>query len=398
MTKRYEHIDVVRGIAIFGLIWSNLNAGMYTGEATTADAVAQWASTVFSAGKFFTLFSLLFGVTLAMQLERGAASSQPFATRWLRRMLVLYAIGWMHAMLFWPGDILREYAISGVVLLLFSRLSNRVVIVAALACLTVASTRDSLSVHVTRMTGGDVQAVRASEEPTAELTAKRRAAGAAMRDGSYLDVVRTRIAVAPGNQGARTSAPAGPLNWISPWYLGLFLIGLVLGRRHIPQEPAQHRRALLYMFVLGATTGLGLNVYLASSPAWLANHPLYWPMAIAARLTLGLGYLGGALLLLQSATWASRLTWLAPVGRLGLTNYIAQTAFITFIRAGYGLGLQPVLGWAECLLLAVAFYGTQVVFSNWWVRRFETGPVERLWRRLAYGARNSPLPATAASA
>ena len=132
-TDRARHIDIIRGIAVFGLIWSNLNAGFFSGPVTAADSAARWATTVFSAGKFFTLFSLLFGVTLAMQLERAEHGSSSFAARWARRMLALFVIGWAHALLFWPGDILREYAIAGATLVIFRRAKNRTVLLAAVA-------------------------------------------------------------------------------------------------------------------------------------------------------------------------------------------------------------------------------------------------------------------------
>jgi uncharacterized protein len=383
-TDRARHIDIIRGIAVFGLIWSNLNAGFFSGPVTAADSAARWATTVFSAGKFFTLFSLLFGVTLAMQLERAEHGSSSFAARWARRMLALFVIGWAHALLFWPGDILREYAIAGAMLVIFRRAKNRTVLVAAVAALMLAASRDSFSVTVTRLIGGDIEAVRHREQPDSAQLLRRRLAGEALRSGTYSDVVRTRIEVFPREQLLRASSPAGPLNWISPWYLGLFLLGLVLGRRKIVQQPEQHRGVVLALLTVGATVGLPLNVYLAATPAWLVNNPVYWPLAIVAKLTLSLGYLGGLLLLLQRRTWLTRLRWLAPVGRLALTNYVAQTAFLMFIKSGYGLGLEPILGWFACFVVALLFYLVQVWWSNWWVGRFRFGPLEWLWRRLSY--------------
>jgi uncharacterized protein len=395
-TERSRHIDIVRGIAVFGLIWSNLNPGFYNGPLTTADHVARWAGAVFSAGKFFTLFSLLFGVTLAMQIARAEHAWRPFAARWLRRMGVLYLIGWTHALLFWPGDILREYAIAGAVLLLFRRAGNRTVLLAAVICLGLGANRDSLSVVITQLVRGDVAAVKRREAPNAEQLVRRQAAGEATRTGSYLDVVRTRVQVFPREQLRRASPPVGPLNWITPWYLGLFLVGLVLGRQGVVQQPERHRRTVLAIVGVGAAIGLPLNVYLATQPAWLTDNPVYWPLMIAARLSLGLGYLGGLLLLLQRREWLARLGWFAAVGRMGLTNYIAQTAFVTFVEFNYGMGLQLKVASFACLAMAVAFYLVQIAWSNWWVRRFRFGPVEWLWRCLTYGAaqpfRPAPIP------
>ena len=112
-------------------------------------------------------------------------------------MAALFAIGWAHAVLFWPGDILREYAIAGAVLVLFRRASNRTVLLAAAAALALGASRDSLSVTVTRLVGGDVQAVRQREQPDSAQLVRRRLAGDALRTGTYSDVIRTRIQVFP---------------------------------------------------------------------------------------------------------------------------------------------------------------------------------------------------------
>ena len=383
--ERSAHIDVVRGIAVFGLIWSNLNAG-FRDPASSADVIARWMSSAFSAGKFYTIFSILFGVTLAMQLGRAEENNVRFATRWIRRMIVLYLIGWIHAILFWPGDILRAYAIGGAVLLLFRRASTRAVLFAAAAVLALGATRQSLSVLVTRATRGDVAAVQQREEPSPEQQQRRRAAGAAANNGSYLEVVKTRLAVAPGELYRTSSPPLGPLNVIPLEYLGTFLVGLALGRRRVLQAPQDHRRFLVALILVGAVLGLPLNAYLAFRPAWLNGNPVFWPLRTIAMFTLGLGYVAGLLLLLQRSSWAAGLRRFAPVGRMALTNYIAQTAFLTFIQYRYGLGLAPVLNSFACGVIAVAFYAFQVAYSNWWVRRWRFGPVEWVWRSLTYGA------------
>ena len=383
--ERRVQIDILRGIAVFGLIWSNLNAG-FKAPATTADEVARWVLGVFGAGKWYTLFALLFGVTLAMQLSRADARGEPFAGRWVRRMFVLYAIGWVHAILFWPGDILRAYAVAGLVLLLFRRASARLALFAAVVALSLGASRQSLSVLATRVTGGDVAAVEQRERPTPAQEERRRAFGAAMAKGTYAELLEARLATFPREEVRRASPPAGPLNLIPLGYLGAFLIGLALGRRRVPQDPDGSRRLILGLMVLGAVIGLPLSTYLAGRPAWLQNSPVYWPLRSVAILSLGLGYMGGLLWLLRRGDWLARLRWFAPVGRLALTNYIAQTAFLTTIKYHYGLGLEPQLNSFACGLIALGFYVVQIGYSNWWVRRWRFGPVEWLWRSLTYGA------------
>ena len=396
-TGRVPHIDIVRGVAVFGLIWSNLNAGGYTGPPSDAHAIAQWAAAVFSAGKFWTLFSLLFGVSLAIQLDRARATSRAIAGRWLRRMLVLYGIGWAHALLLWPGDILRGYALAGAVLILFRRASNRTILAAAVVAFALAANRESLSVVATRLVRGNVEAVQQRERPDAQQQGRRKNFERATQSGSYVELVGARLATFPREVVRQASPPAGPLNLIDPGVFALFLLGLVLGRRQVLQHPDRHQRIVNAFIAVGGFVGLGLSVYLASRPAWLLGHWLSGPLGVIAQVSLMLGYLGSLLWLLQRPSWQARLRWLGPVGRLGLTNYVAQTAFLTYVQFGYGLGLDPVLDSFECVALALAFYLLQVICSNWWVRHFDVGPVEWFWRRLTHwSVHSAPIAAVAA--
>jgi len=392
--ERLVHIDIVRGFAVFGLLWSNLNAGFFQGQLSSPDVVAHWASTIFSGGKFWTLFSLLFGATLAMQMERADVAQEPLANRWLRRMLVLFGIGWAHALLVWPGDILRSYALAGTILILFRRLSNRVVLIAAVAMLSLGASRQSFSEIATRIARVDVQAVQRREQASPEQERVRRAYEDVYRNGSYLENVRARFRLQVSEWRRRASPPAGPLNWIDPSVLGLFLLGLVIGRAKMLQRPSEHHRALIVAIVAGFGVGIPLNVAVAVR-LWVSHQGLFSMVHVLARLLLALGYIGGLLWLTTRPEWPRRLRWLAPVGRLGLTNYIAQTAFVTFVKQHWGLGLEPVLGWFACFALAIAFYVAQIAVSHWWVRHFTLGPVEWLWRRFTNGAPRHPRPSLA---
>jgi uncharacterized protein len=129
--------------------------------------------------------------------------------------------------------------------------------------------------------------------------------------------------------------------------------------------------------VLGTRFPLGGDAEDASLPLALM---------LLGSLPLALGYLSVAMLVLGGS--ASRvLSWLAPAGRMALTNYLMQSVFGTLLFYGYGFALWGRLGYAQQLLLACAIFGLQVAWSHWWLARFRFGPIEWLWRWATYGRR-----------
>jgi len=94
-------------------------------------------------------------------------------------------------------------------------------------------------------------------------------------------------------------------------------------------------------------------------------------------------------LLYQRENWRPRISLLAPVGRMALTNYLAHTVLNLLIFYGYGLGLLGKVGTTFCVVLSLAVFALQIVYSRWWLRRFRFGPAEWLWRTLTYGRAQS---------
>ncbi len=385
--ERNRSLDIIRGVAIFGLIW--VNGQGWSTTLTSADRVSAWTMSVFASGKFWTLFSILFGLTLAMQIERADG----FTGRWLRRMAVLFAIGWANAIFFWPGDILREYAMAGTVLLLFRRVSRRGVLVAALLALALvmSANRQGSSAVLARMLGRPDAAVFMTQARAGAImseTGKR--LDIAMSGGSYADNVRARAGLAK-RYLARSSGLAGPLNLVSHAYFALFLLGLYAGRKRILQDVGAHLPLLRTVALAGLLIGVPLSMLINSpwwAPAWLRT-PIPGTgadydsvLSAASRYLLACGYACALLLVLAHETWRGRLRWLAPVGRMGLTNYVVQGAFLTTLNDAYGFGLRGQLGSLAWMLIAIAIFGIQVVYSNWWLSHFQLGPLEWLWRKL----------------
>lgn len=379
--ERFELIDALRGFALFGVLLVNLESfSLYDllpddrAQALTAtllDRKLDWFADTFVSGTAITLFSLLFGVGFSLQMRRG--DDDPRVTRrYLRRLLVLLGIGLLHALLWW-GDILRYYAVLGMLLVPLWRL--RASTLAWVGALLVVAAPLALQPWL--------PGLLPKQMSIAESAARSLAAfgghdwGETFR-ANMERALRMLIAV-----------------WILPTYvLGRLMIGVALGRSGRLQEAHRHltfwRRLLLAMLVLSA-----LAVLVPMHPAVARENILPWPGGQAGKwllhalrqaqpLCLGLGYMAGFVLLYQHPTTRRGLAWLAPIGRMALTNYLSQTVIAIALFYGIGFGLGPV-GPSRITATAIVIFAVQALVSTWWLARHRQGPVEWLWRRLTYG-------------
>ncbi|MBS3967594.1 MAG: DUF418 domain-containing protein [Truepera sp.] len=396
--ERAEVIDILRGFAIFGILLVNMLffahpvylAVIDTGPWTNPlDQAASLLIAFFAQGKFFTLFSLLFGLGLAIQIQRSQDKGQSAVPLYVRRLLALLLIGLAHAFLFWWGDILIYYAILGFLLLLFRNTAPRrllrwaVVFLAIPLVLTAGSVALFELARTTPEGAAQLEAVLAETE--AQFQAAYEQALVVYRNRDFLAMIPQRIA-------DWAFATAGVLFGGMPFLvLAMFLVGLYVGKRQLLHNAVEHlplfRKVLLWGAVIGIIGNL-LYVTLAHQASALE---LTWGALIGlagfliGAPALSLAYATGLVILTQSATWHRLLMPLAAVGRTALSNYLLQTLICTTIFYGYGLGLYGQIGPAAGLALSIIIFGLQVPLSNWWVKRFRFGPAEWLWRSLTYG-------------
>lgn len=405
--ERITTIDVLRGFALLGVLIANMRFFAHPVstpfEVTAASPVwyklAFWLEGVFVNGKFYPLFSFLFGLGFAIQLMRAQARSRKVTGTYLRRLFILLIFGIVHGTLIWAGDILTIYALIGMLLLLFSRVSTRVLgIAAALA----------LSLQIVMVVAGGIQIYRVAHAPQAHAEqiasqqsdhAKRQAllkkAETVYRTGSYADTVPVRV--------QEYTDILGAIGFYGPQVLGMFLLGAWVGRRGILADPERYRTSFRRFLHVGLGLGLPLALVYAT---WTLRVDfaagVSWPMIAAfglnvlAGLGMVFGFVGAAALLMQSRV-RDILQPLAAVGRMALTNYLMQSVVCTLIFYGYGLGRMGHWGFGAQAALVIVLYGAQIVFSNWWLARFRFGPLEWLWRTLTYLHRQ-PMRLAAASA
>ena len=393
--QRIDVLDVVRGFALLGILLMNIEfftrpmQGIVFGLDPTmagADYVAGWLVMAFVQGKFWTLFSLLFGMGFAVMLERAQAAGGRFAGIYARRLLVLLLIGLAHTLLLWPGDILVPYALAGfAMLLLFRRTPVPRLWKWGLAFYAVRLLLMWMMVGGIAMVQFDPTAAEEANRAMAQGTAMMRADYAAAEpvyaSGSWSEVVAQRW------RDAQMQWSWFPM--MLPSILGVFLLGAWFMRSGVMRDAGAHRplfrRLVLVGLPLGALLAVVAMPLLVGTELTVPTSRLAMGTMLMgiASLLLCLGYLAAVVLAtLGPAPWLR--AWLAPVGRMALSNYLLQSAFFTTLFYGYGFGLWGEVPRAWQILLAVAFFAVQVLLSRWWMQRFRYGPMEWLWRALTY--------------
>lgn len=393
--ERHELIDVVRGFALFGVMFANMawtsqwvaltDAQREALPTDVADEVVGMLELTLVSMKFYTLFSMLFGLGFALLLMRSAGRGRDVAPVWVRRLAVLFVFGIAHMLLLWFGDILHIYALVGLLLVLFRNGSDRALL--GWACGIALFVALQPFVYWLAITNG---VVAAPEPESDELLGSR---FAAMAHGGWSGVLAVNWQFAAEQYGGRWLGFDGNVYW----YLSVlwkFLVGFVLGRRLVLQQSERHvalfRRVLPWALAIGvvgnvaagAGAMLDVEIMAPSSPATL----LWIPVEVAI-FALSVAYLCAIALLYQRPAWRRRLAHLAPVGRMALTNYLSQSMFLVLLFYGVGVGLLGHVGTALCLAFCFVLFGLQVAVSAWWLARFRFGPMEWLWRCLTYGRR-----------
>ena len=360
---RVDSIDVVRGVALYGVMAINLltsfRASIFQqflprvaapGAADRmTDAIAYYGLDM----KAFSLFSFLFGVGLAIQYERLSRHGSPLY--WLsRRLAVLLVFGLIHILFIWNGDVLTEYALAGFVVLPLLMTRVWVVGISMGACL----------VFYTLMPVLDLPIPWPDQHGFEQLVA---AGNLAYGHGSFMQEHRFSF---------HEVADIVPLHLsVFPRTVGLFLLGVLSWRAGLFTAPYENCARIAALAVV--LTSLG--VVLTHADGRMTGR-------IGAPI-LALGYCATVVWLVEFTPLRSLLTAFAPLGRMAFSNYITESLIFGVLFFGYGLGLYGRVGSTITLLLGTTVYVVQMLASAWWLRRYRFGPLEWLWRSLMYGRR-----------
>ncbi len=390
VSERYMILDVLRGLAILGICMANYpEFSLYTflpGNVTESmssahmDHVLRYLLSIFVDGKFYTLFSLLFGIGFSIIIGNAARKGVNGFRIFYRRMAVLLFIGFLHLMFVWSGDILMLYAVLGMILPLFRNVSNRGLLTAASIFLLLPIAVDALSVGI-----GIHLSAPAVEQQWRLCTRygiTEENFGYWLRDAEgYRQVFQFLVQGAwerlyefiEGNRYFKV--------------FGLFLLGFWIGRNRLYANLERIRPLLKRITLYGFLFGLPLSILYAWSsvnehPWGTVAHTVIYTVSV---YPLGFAYLSGISLLYLRWTDIRLWNWFAFPGRMALTNYIGQSIIgvLLFYGIGLGWGADTGLAHTEAIVLAVCLF--QIVFSKLWLSTFRFGPLEWIWRMLTYG-------------
>ncbi len=354
--ERIVTLDVLRGLAIFGILFVNIGIfGFPEGYSEihrelfggTADRVIHWATQFLIEGKFYSLFSVLFGIGVAIQFDRARQTGRKFGPWYARRLLVLLAIGLVHDVFIVTGIILMTYSIVGFWLIPFLKRRPKTLLrwTVVMILIPVVVVSVFITVRAATEDDGAADSTTVGEANEAEEAAQERDAFdqevAVFAHGSYLEQVRVRLAKVPESVAVTLG--------LGTYVLGMFLIGVMLWRSGWITDPLANRARIQKTVVLGLSVGsLCTGGYLVVRAAVTKMPPpeVVIPavtMQFIGNMALCLGYLGLVVLAMTTRRGRRWLMPMAPVGRTALSNYIFQSMVCATIFYHPGLGLYGTL-------------------------------------------------------
>ncbi len=388
-SKRHIILDALRGFALLGICMANFpEFSLYSFlpvEASSMmptsgwDLVTKYFLSIFIDGKFYTIFSLLFGIGFSIIISNVSERGGNALVVFYRRMFFLLLIGFLHLMYIWSGDILMLYALMGMILPLFLKVSDKVLLWCAWILLFLPVVLDflleitgvSLSAPIVNWQWRECAKVGITEDNFAYW----------LRDAdSYSKVFDFLI------QGAivRIQEFVDGHRWFK--VLGLFMIGLYIGRHRLYADLERRKDLLHRVAAWGLCLGLPLSCLYAwesvsGHPFGLAAHSLIY---FASVYLTAFGYIGAICLFYLNHREAPYWKVLAYPGRMALTNYIGQSliGMLIYYGTGFGFGADTGLIFVELTVICVFIF--QICFSAIWLSFFRFGPLEWIWRCLTY--------------
>ena len=400
-TQRIELLDALRGFALFGVCLANLFVFSYWNSPPTrglwhatlpTDAAASFLMEAFVEGRFYSIFSLLFGLGFALQLQRAESRGGDGLPLFKRRIRVLMLIGLAHLLLLWYGDILLFYGLMALVLMRMRHMSDRRAWRWAVACVFLPIPFYLPAMINFLLTPGlpffaglfgltKLYHVDINHMPDVIF--------ALSSSGNIVDWFKLSTMGVFFRYGDLlfTGRPFK--------VLAMFLVGMLVGRHRIWADLDGNapllRKVVWWGFAVGLPASIALAFfrdeakYFAGTWHGLVETVLY-SLAVAP---LAMGYAATFALLWRGARWNRVLRVFAPAGRMALTNYLSQTVLATLIFSGFGFRLAGHVGPTYLWIEAIATLALQIVVSKWWLSRYRFGPIEWVWRSLTYRARPS---------
>ncbi|MFJ8529403.1 DUF418 domain-containing protein [Bacillus sp. NPDC094106] len=376
MNQRVEAIDAVRGFALFGILLVNITLiqfGMFSGEQPTyvfgkIDEGANWFIQFFGTHNFISLFSFLFGLSIIMLQKSILAKEKRFFPLYIRRLSILLILGYLHGTFVWDGDILFAYGIIGILLMMFINRKPKTLLIWA-----------SILLVLTMLMSYPAQSDVDMAKDFAPYIAKEQHIH---ETGSYIEHVKFRMNEDPFEYIGITGffgtffITLFALIFMTP----LFLLGMYVGKKGWLFEIDKYLPSLKKIWLISGIFSFAVKILelLTKQPLLIMLKDSVTPIS----MTL---FYGSSIILLFHYKKASRLlTYMANMGKMSVSNYLAQSIIATTIFYAYGLGLYGKIGYFCGIILTIVIYVIQLYTSTYWLQRYRIGPVEYVWRLGTY--------------
>ncbi|MBY0596823.1 DUF418 domain-containing protein [Bacillus bingmayongensis] len=375
MKQRIEAIDAVRGFALFGILLVNMTLiqfGIFSSEHPIyvfgkLDEGANWFIQFFGTHNFVSLFSFLFGLSIIMLQKSILTKEKRFFPVYIRRIIILLILGYIHGIFIWSGDILFGYGIIGIFLMLFINRKPKTLLIWAFILLTFTM---FLSYPFESNANADDFSSYIGKEQSVHET------------GSYIDHIKFRLYENPFEDIGITGFSGGFLLTFLMIILmtPLFLLGMYVGKKGWLFEIDKHVSSLKKIWLIS-----GIFSFTVKILALLTQQPILIMLKDSVSpLGMTLFY-GSSIILLFHYKKASRLLeYMANMGKMSVSNYLAQTIIATTIFYAYGLGLYGKIGYFFGIVLTLSIYIVQLYASTHWLQKYRMGPVEYVWRLGTY--------------
>jgi len=395
LQSRLLNIDIIRGIALLGILLMNIQAfsmnfSAYSnptsiGDLSGVNFYVYYFSHIFADQKFMTIFSILFGVGIVLMAENIEKKGGSPSKIHYKRMFILATFGLLHAYLLWFGDILFPYALAGMIAYTARKKSVKFLLITAFISIGFCSLVMLLiSFAIPMMEEADLQSMLAIWAPTQEMIDK----DILVNQASWLGQMEHRNFMASKMQ-------TNVLFYLFR-IVGLMMIGMALFKLDFFGKRFSNKSLVISAVI---TLALGLLLVITGNQAnfdsgWGLDsmmsgiQPNYW-----GSILMAYSYMSLLIVFCRSSALIQLKNLFANVGKMALTNYLSHTLICGFIFYGWGLGYYGSFERSDMLLVVLGVWTFQLFFSSFWMSRYQFGPFEWLWRSMTYGKRQ-PLKIT----
>jgi uncharacterized protein len=368
-SKRTAIVDILRGWAILGVAIGNYSDFLHIGvehkiNNSLISDILLYFNRYFFAAKSWTLLTLLFGYGFAILINNVAAKGKNPVRFFAWRMILLFVLAFINSS-FWLGDILKDYAFLGLVMLLFYKSSAKTLsIISAVLILTIPFVMPFVNGYTV-------------EHP--EITTNPEYLKL-YHSGNLLDFFKFNLLASFYEQ------------IIIPGYaitahivmFACMLFGFLLQKLDFFNRLNELKKLLKKTLWISLTTAVSIGIAFYLIITYKVTilkifHPLYW-LVLSTMIFIATGIC----LLYTNGKLKTIFSYFSAGGKMTLTNYIVQNILAAFIFSGIGLGIADTMPYWFYFTLAVFVFILQLFISKWWLSKYNYGPIEWLWRSASY--------------